>query len=371
MSDSFKPTVLVAPNAFKGSLTAPQISDYFNSLLSDRYRVISLPAGDGGDGTAEIIASYFPQSHPVHFPAVDALERPVRGTYYRSGKTAIIELAGICGLKTLKVREYDVLNANTTGIGKAVNHAVANGANEILLCVGGSASIDGGLGALSEMGLKIAKSHDKYRNHIIDLKYIDPSDLKVKFKDIKFTVLCDVENPLYGKTGAAYVFAPQKGASQQQVIQLDTYLKRYAALLAGYSNAAVAGLKYGGAAGGITTAFAVLLGARLISGSEYYLQVSEFEKHLRQSHVVITGEGRIDRQSLYGKIPGVIADKCRQRHTPVIAVAGISESGTEIFDRIFQLIDYAPSLQASVQQAPCYFPALCREVKQYLDTLFR
>lgn len=371
MSDSFKPTVLVAPNAFKGSLTAPQICDYFNSLLSDRYRVISLPAGDGGDGTAEIIASYFPLSHPVHFPAVDALERPVRGTYYRSGKTAIIELAGICGLKTLKVREYDVLNAGTTGIGKAINHAVANGASEILLCVGGSASIDGGLGALTEMGLKIVKNHDKYRNHIIDLKHIDPSYLKIKFKDIKFTVLCDVENPLYGETGAAYVFAPQKGASPQQVVQLDTYLKKYASLLTGYSNADIACLKYGGAAGGITTAFAVLLGARLISGSEYYLQVSEFEKHLRQSHVVITGEGRIDRQSLYGKIPGVIADKCRQRHIPVIAVAGIAEPGTEIFDRIFRLIDYTPSLQASMQQAPCYFPALCREVKEYLDTLFR
>lgn len=227
--------ILLAPNAFKGSLDAFEVCSYLAAGLADpRYTLYPLPAGDGGDGTAAILA-YYLKATPVQLEAQDPIGRFHKTTYYRIGDLALIELASICGLKHLKESEYNVYQAHTAGLGRAINHAQENGVRRIWLCVGGSASIDGGSGALQEMGLQLFKSSDHYSNHILEIESINPHDLKEKFKDIAFTVLCDVDTPLCGPQGAAALFGPQKGASAKQISLLDQKLKNYASLLSAYS----------------------------------------------------------------------------------------------------------------------------------------
>lgn len=365
-----KTTILLAPNAFKGSLTAPRICTLLRSGLSRPWEILSFPACDGGDGSAEIIASYFPGSFRIEIEVSDALGRTHKSGYYRNGTKAIVELADICGLKTLSPDEYDIMNTHTRGFGQAILHAVRHGATELILCVGGSASVDGGLGALEAIGLKINKTKNCYNNQLIELKSIDTSYLKEKFNNIRITILCDVENPLCGPTGAASVFGPQKGATPDQVAEVEEYMKNYARFLSSAAGRDISFLPYGGAAGGIAAAFSALLQAKTTSGAGFYCKISGLEQYLSKSKIIVTGEGRIDKQSLYGKIPGIIAHKGRLYGNRVIAVAGSADPGISVFDRVFQLSDYAPSLEASILRASSFFPLLCRDLEAYLKTLY-
>ena len=360
--------VLLAPNAFKGSLDA---FDFCKIVASEFEKcglsTLSLPLGDGGDGTAEIIA-WYTKATPVETITKDALGRERPAAYYRYGNTAIIELAAACGLKHLKREEYDILNANTAGFGILINHAIACGAKELILCVGGSASVDGGTGALREMGLTIVNEDGIYRNYITGIKDINIRILQEKFKDIHITILCDVDNPLCGTEGAAAVFGPQKGASPEQVIMLDKQLYYFADLLLAKTGKEILHLKHGGAAGGITAAMYALLDADLVSGSSYCLSLARFLEHLSGAALVITGEGKIDLQSLYGKIPGTVASLCKQQKVPVYAITGLSDKqAIPYFEHIFTLIQYARSMNDSIMNASHYLKIATQAL---IDTLY-
>lgn len=359
--------ILLAPNAFKGSLNAFEFCHILASELNEcGFHTVSLPLGDGGDGTAEIIA-YYLQASSVKALTVDALGRERFAIYYLKGDTAIIELAEACGLKHLKREEYDILNANTGGFGRLINHAILQGASKLILCVGGSASVDGGTGALQEMGLTIVNNTCN-RNYITGIKDINIDKLQQRFKDIHITILCDVDNCICGPEGAAAVFAPQKGASPEQVIMLDGQLHHWADLLKLHTGKDVSCLKHGGAAGGITSAMYALLNAQLISGSDYCLTLSRFQDHLSQAGIVITGEGKIDVQSLYGKIPGTVATLCRAQKVPVYAVVGLAEKSVlAYFDKVFTMTQYARSVHDSIKNAPYYLKIIAQAI---VDTLY-
>lgn len=359
--------IIIAPNAFKGSLDASEICRIVSSEISSiPVPILSLPVGDGGDGTASLLAAYLKAS-PVAIRTCDALGRPRSSFFYQKGTQAIIELAEICGLKLLKPDEYDILNAHTAGLGIAVQEAVRLGAREILLCVGGSASVDGGTGALQAMGLKFRKSGSVYKNEVIEIEDIYLDDLYKKFKDIQMTVLCDVTNKLCGSQGAARVFGPQKGASSQQVLLLENSLQKFADILYRHTGIEAARLCHGGAAGGIAASFAALFQARLVSGAEYCLTLAKFNELLDEETLVITGEGNIDSQSLHGKIPGVIAAKCRRKKAGLVAIAGNADPTIKEFDRIFRLLDYAPSLKDSMEHPEYYIQLACQDLKKYLQ----
>lgn len=364
LSSNDTKTVILAPNAFKGSLEAPEFCRIMaEELNSPSLRILSLPMCDGGDGSASITASYL-QATPVHETAWDALGREHEVTYYQKETTAIVDLAEVCGLRGLNREEYDVMNANTAGLGIILNKAVKKGCKRILLGVGGSASIDGGTGALKEMGLKIVKQSSVYRNDLLEIKEIDSTLLNKNFKDIEWIILCDVENPLYGPQGAPAVFGPQKGATTLQISRLDQQLRFYRDLLLSNTGKDVESLKYGGAAGGIAAAFAALLNAQLVSGAEYCLGLSDFRNRLEQANLVITGEGKLDSQTLCGKLPGVIAALCSEKSIPVIAVAGISESFPHAFTKTYSLVDYAENLAASIRQPGYYLRFVARDIKK-------
>lgn len=359
--------VLLAPNAFKGNLTALEVCQILSQeLRQEGLHPISLPMGDGGDGTAEIIAHYL-QAYPIEIDAVDALGRPKRIIYYRNTETAIIELAESCGIKDLKRDEYDVLNANTEGFGYAIEHAFQEGIRQFILCVGGSASIDGGLGALIQMGLVVERQDEKYRNQLIDLYCIKTDYLQEKYRDCTFTILCDVENPICGKQGAAAIFGPQKGASASHIKLLDDQLQLFTHLLEQQTGLDLFSLKYGGAAGGIALTFHALLKAQLLSGANYCLALSNFTQRLASCFAVVTGEGKIDEQSLYGKIPGTIAQICRQNKTFVYAITGKADSTLEqTFEQIFQITSYASSFEDSFQNAKSYLKWIAHDLADVL-----
>ena len=347
-------TILLAPNAFKGCMSAFSFCSVLSSALEERgFHAVSLPLGDGGDGTAEIVARYM-GAEATQTETPDALGRLHKATYYMRGQTAIIELAEACGIKLLRRKEYDVLNTNTRGVGTLVNDALRRGAKEFVLCVGGSASVDGGLGALMEMGLD-AEIEGNAGNGLLGLKHIEARRLWKNFQGTRFTILCDVDNPLVGPTGAAAVFGPQKGASPEQIFMLERQLNHYADLLQGATGSDFRHIPMGGAAGGITASFQALLGADLVAGADYCLSLSRFEERMTEAQAVVTGEGHLDRQSLRGKIPGTVARACRAHGMPVYAVAGMAEPEmAAYFDGVFTLSAIASSAADSIQNAPYY-----------------
>ena len=217
------------------------------------------------------------------------------------------------------------------------------------------------------MGLTIV-NNSLNRNYITGIKDINIELLQQRFKGIHITILCDVDNSICGPEGAAAVFAPQKGASPEQVVMLDNQLCLWSALLKQHTGKDVTRLKHGGAAGGITAAMHALLNAQLISGSEYCLTLSHFHDNLLQAGIVITGEGKIDIQSFYGKIPGTVATLCLQQNVPVYAVVGLAEKQVLTrFDKVFTMSQYARSIQDSIKNAPYYLKIIAQAI---VDTLY-
>lgn len=368
LPDNKKPAILIAPNAFKGTLKAQE----FCRILEEEFydlpiQIHSFPLCDGGDGSAEIIASYF-QASPVTVSVRDALGRPHQTVYYATSDTAILDLAAICGIKGLKIQEYDVMNANTAGLGMVLSEITGRGFRNILLGLGGSASIDGGCGALERMGMKIV-NRNCFQNKIVDITKIDITELKKNFKSINLTLLCDVEHPLCGESGAAKTFGPQKGASPAQTERLDRELLHYAKLIYAASGKDIINLKHGGAAGGIAGAFAALLDAQLVSGAQYCLQLSQFENYLPSAKLIITGEGKLDDQSLGGKLSGVLATLAGHYQIPILAITGSSDISLSPFQKIYQLIDYASNLPDAMRQPGYYLRKIARVIRQELLNL--
>lgn len=362
-SDSIR-YIILAPNAFKGSLSAMDFCQILTKTFqTSPFYTIQLPMFDGGDGTASVISFYL-KAAPHTFVAEDALNRPHKITYYSKGDTAIFDLADVCGLKFLKPEEYDILNANTRGLGKVLLHLVEEGYKSIILGLGGSASVDGGLGALEAMGAEITKTSHQYRNPLIELEDFNAELLKERLADTELLILCDVKNVLCGPEGAAHVFAPQKGANAQQVELLENKMVQYAELLKNKTGINPQRIDGTGAAGGVAAAFRTVLHASLISGADYSLLISNFHHLLPGAFCVITGEGKLDNQSLCGKLPGQIAALCHKYSKPVYAISGLAEQPLPDFTEVCTLANYAPDLQESIAHPKVYLRHAAKELKK-------
>ena len=322
--------ILIAPNAFKNSLSAPQAADLIASGLQEsklECTMETFPIGDGGDGTARMINHYGKGAVGVA-QVHDPLGRQITASYgmLDGGRTAVLDLAEASGLKWLKESEYNPLAASTRGTGELIRDAVQKGAKKILLGVGGSATVDGGCGILQSMGIRFLGSSGKPLNilpaELVQLEQIDFSGLDPAIRDIELIILCDVENKLLGQDGAAGVFGPQKGATSQVVDRLEASLQQLTDITRLQTGLDLGGIVHGGAAGGVAASLHCFLGARLVSGIEYFLDITAFDEALDRSDILITGEGSIDIQTLFGKGPYGVARRARQRGVPVIGLAG-------------------------------------------------
>jgi len=316
--------VLIAPDKFKGSLTAAEVADQLGKGLAEAgANTRTLPLADGGDGSvAAALASGF---HPLPVSVHGAAGQQHRGLVAFDDGTAIVEVANTCGLATLPGGERAPMAASSYGFGEAIRAALALSPQRVVLALGGSASTDGGVGMLAALGYRfLDRTGELLAPTAANLDHIHCVDSRhaIDLRGIQLTVAGDVTSPLLGPTGAATVFGPQKGATAAQVARLDAGLENLVAALgrSGVDHAGTFARACGsGAAGGIGFA-AMLLGATTTSGAEYFLDLLNFDQLVADADLVITGEGRLDNQTLQGKLPAVVA--LRAAPIPVIAVVG-------------------------------------------------
>lgn len=340
--------ILIAPNAFKHALPASEVADAICEGIQSsglHAELVSFPVGDGGDGTAALLARHL-GAKAIYYDVKDPLRREVSAPVYFSGDTAIIEMADASGLCLLKPHEYAPMQATSFGTGELITHALQHGARKIMLCIGGSATVDGGTGALQAMGVRfLDSSGDVVENlpeEIETIQQIDLSSGDARIFDCEITILCDVENPLTGSNGSARIFAPQKGADPTQVELLEGRLQHLANVIQRSGHVDIATLKHGGAAGGIAAMMKALIGAKLVSGIDHFLRVTDFEKVVRQADWVITGEGSLDLQTLNNKAPFGVSQMARSFNRRVIGVAGRIPTEArpmleKHFDRLFSI----------------------------------
>ena len=321
--------VLIAPDSFKGTMNSIEVCDIISGSLKSRIPdvvVISIPVADGGEGTAEcfLIAKGGRKVNVnVKGPFFDDLN--VWYALINDGKTAIVELAACAGLSLVEGRK-DPCNTTTYGVGQMALHAANSGAEEIYFAIGGSCTNDGGCGCAAALGVKFFDKNGiefvPVGESLVDIETIDVSGIDKAIKNVKLNVICDVDNPLFGENGAAYIFAPQKGADGDMVRQLDEGLRNLAEKIKEFSGKDIGMMPGAGAAGGIGGGLAAFFDCRLESGIQTMLDVVEFEEIVSGCSLVLTGEGKIDSQSLRGKVVAGVAERTKPLGIPVIAIVG-------------------------------------------------
>lgn len=321
--------IVIAPDSFKGSLSAGEVArccgDAISGLLPG-CETMELPLADGGEGTVDAVASSF-GGEMMECCVSGPLGESVTARYLKRGDVALMEMAQASGLCLVSESQRDPMLATTKGVGEMISDALAHGCRKIIMGIGGSATTDGGMGMLSALGCRF---YDKEGRELdgrgIDLQNvatIDISRMDERLAGVSFVVACDVDNPLYGANGAAYVFSPQKGADPDMVIALDKGLRNYARVMDSVMKHNFSEEPGAGAAGGLGYAMMGVLGARRESGIDVVLDAIGFDDKISDADLIITGEGSIDRQSLMGKTVSGVLKRAEEKNIPVIAIAGI------------------------------------------------
>lgn len=322
--------ILIAPNAFKNSLSATEVAAAIEKGLQQSKldcKTIRFPVGDGGDGTASLLIDHL---NGERAPAVvhDPLGRMIESSFglTDNGNTAVIEMADASGLRLLQPQEYDPLHATTYGTGELIRAALDKRVKKIMLCIGGSATVDAGTGILKALGAKFFNMHEQELQHLPgslqDLFAVNLLHIDKRLFATELIVLCDVENTLLGAHGAAKIFGPQKGATEEDVQQLELGFKKLCNIVYDESGKDMSLIKYGGAAGGVAAGLHTFLHAKLVNGIDHFLDATEFNAQLNNADLLITGEGSIDKQTLQGKGPFGVAQRAKKYHLPVIGIAG-------------------------------------------------
>jgi len=358
--------VVVAPDKFRGSLTALEVCAAVERGVR-RVRpdasVVSVRVADGGEGTVE--AALAAGWTAVSLDSTGANGQPVSVTYAINGKTAVVELAQICGLGAIAESDRNPLAATTYGLGTVIAAALDQGVRRLVLAVGGSASTDGGAGMLQALG---ARLYDDQRQDLppggaalTALASVDLTGLHPRVHDVEVIVACDVDNPLLGPEGAAAVFGPQKGAAPTDVETLDAGLRRFAEVLeaSGVTSEPLGDLSNvpgAGAAGGTAYGAMTVLGARIEPGIALVLDMVGFHQALAGADLVVTGEGSVDSQTLRGKVPVGVATAAADHQIPVVAVAGrCLLAGEDLagvgISAVYALLDIEPDPARSMAEA--------------------
>ena len=329
--------VLAAPDSFKGSLSATRVCEIIRSALP-HCEVDCIPVADGGEGTVDSFV--FASSAELKSCVVTGPKGgKVTAHFAVVGDTAVIESAMACGLP-LAGANNDPARATTYGVGEFIKAALDTGCRKIAIGIGGSATNDGGIGCASALGVKFtdengnAVSPNGYG--MAKIRNIDVSGLDSRIKNCEITVLCDVENPLYGENGAAHVYAPQKGADSEKVLFLDGALRNLERAVKSDLGPDFAKEKGSGAAGGMGYGLCVFLGAKLQSGAKTVLDLCGFDERARKADVIITGEGRLDSQSLMGKVISEVTKRAGERAVAVVCGLSTLEKMPEEIAAVFE-----------------------------------
>lgn len=325
---------IIVPDSFKGTLSAVKVCEIMERKVKEHFsdcEVTAIPVADGGEGTVDCFL-YAMEGRRITVPTTGPFGDAVRAEFGVFGDTAVIETASAAGI-TLAEGRLNPLEATTYGLGALVRSALENGCKKIILGLGGSCTNDGGVGLAAALGARFYSEEGKEflpkPYEFTKIAWIDCEPVRELLEGVSVEAMCDIGNPMYGKNGAAYVFAPQKGADPETVEILDLNLRALDQAIKKSMNLSVAQISGSGAAGALGAGVVAFLGGILKPGIEAVLDVVDFDKKIRNADVIFTGEGKIDSQSVCGKVIAGVGRRAKLQNIPVIVAAGCRGEGAE------------------------------------------
>lgn len=357
--------ITIAIDSFKGSIdthtSAAAISEGIRRVYHDAAITVS-PLADGGEGTVDAIVSAS-DGKLISANVTDPLGRTISARYGIVGQTAVIEMSAAAGITLISQDERNPLNTTTYGVGEMILDAIDRGCRNFVIGIGGSATNDGGTGMLSAIGVDFLDKNGKKiplgAKGLQTLTEIRTDHLNHILRECSFRIACDVKNPLCGDNGCSVVYGPQKGADPGMIVSMDAWLKNYADLTKTINPSADSDYPGAGAAGGMGFAFMAYLGGELKSGVELVMTETDLEKHIIDSDIVITGEGRLDLQSHMGKAPIGVAKLAKKYGKAVIAFSGCVADGAHLcnehgIDAFFPILRKPCTLSEAMDTANAY-----------------
>lgn len=339
--------IVIAPDSFKGSLTAPQVAE----AIAQGMRYVwpdatfeCIPLADGGEGTVDALVTAT-GGRLVDVSVTGPLGQPVEAFFGLLGddETAVVEMAAASGLPLVPLEERDPGKTTTRGTGELIRYCLDTGCRKLIVGIGGSATNDGGVGMAQALGASFRDARGDELPPgglaLAQLASIDLSGLDPRIRDVEIVVACDVDNPLYGPRGASVVYGPQKGATLEMVEELDGALSRLAEVVDKELGIDVQEIPGSGAAGGLGAGLVAFLGARLVPGIDIVLDAVKFEERIRDADLVVTAEGGVDRQTAYGKTPSGVQRAAAAHGIPVVVVGGsVADDAVELYQHGFSAI---------------------------------
>lgn len=354
--------IILAFDSFKGSINSMEIAKAAEQAIIKEYpncEIVCFPIADGGEGTTAAICAKWDVNYiscQVHDPRMKAIDASYAIT--ADGKTAVLEMSSSSGLPLVPKVLQNPLQTTTVGTGELILDAINRGCRNFILGIGGSATNDAGIGLLEALGVKFLDKNRKVLKPIGSsleyIEFIDESELHPELKNCKFTIACDVNNPLFGPQGAACIFAPQKGATVSEVEILDHGLRHYTEVIKRHKGMDIASIPGAGAAGGMGGGLLPFLNATLKSGIETILDILEFKESLKNADLIFTGEGKLDAQTRMGKALGGILKRALEAKVPIIGLGGSVEGIKELnemgFTAVYSIQPGIVSLEQAMQK---------------------
>lgn len=369
--------IAIAPNSFKGSLDAFKVAKSIEKGLLDSKLDVTcelFPIADGGDHTLEVFLNWLGgeiRKNTVVGPL--GFEVEAEWALVENGKTAIIEMAKASGISLIEENALNPLKANSFGTGQLIIAAIESGAEKIILGLGGSATVDGGLGILQALGVNLLDGNGDQigydSNPILDLCDISNENIDPRIYKVEFLILCDVENPLLGKNGAARIFGPQKGASTSDVERLEKAMVNFNNIIKEKTTKDLSTIAGSGAAGGIAVSLKSFFNTTIVSGVDFLLNKMNFIECLKEADLLITAEGKVDAQTLHGKGPFGVAEKARFFGVPSIILAGKADEIDQLnhgFDAVFPITNGPMTLEGAINRTAIDLEETSRQIGNLL-----
>ena len=364
---------VIASDSFKGTLSSKEITDLFEIEFKKVFphaELAKVVLGDGGENTLEVFANNFPYGKYHIVKVTGPNFQKTKAKYYTYDDTAVIELAEASGLSL--ITEKNPLKTTTYGVGELIKDAYMKGYRKFYVALGGSSTNDGGCGLLSALGVKFLDSENKefvpVGGTLSNIKNIDITNILVK--DAHFTILSDVKNVMFGPSGAAYVFAKQKGASDEEIEVLDKNLKYLNELFIKYSAKDVSNISGSGAAGATSSGMLAFLDSEIVSGIDTILDLIDFDNIIKDADYVFTGEGKLDNQSFNGKLISGVLNRTKKQNIKTICICGINELKEIPNDTFYKIIQTSnPDLEFDdiKKNASKYYSEATRELLNHLQ----
>ena len=353
--------IVIASDSFKGSLTSIEVAQSATKGIKEVYpdcNVVQVNVADGGEGTVDAIVDTL-HGEIITLSVSNPIGKPVNATYGIAGTTAIIEMAAASGLPLLTVEERNPWVTSTYGTGEIILDAIRRGCNKFLIGIGGSATNDAGTGMLQALGFRFYDHNDNLIENCCggilgDIARIDDSNVSAEIRNAQFTIACDVDTPFCGSIGAAYVFAPQKGADPDMVQRLDEGMAAFAKVVEAKYGIDITPMAGAGAAGGMGGGFRAFLNATLKKGIDMVLDAINFDETIKGADLVITGEGKVDFQTAKGKTAAGVLARAKAQGIPVVAIGGCVEMCDSLmamgFAGIYPILEEKVPLELAMQR---------------------